>query len=527
MLSTIETYGVSMKNLTVHATHAGNLNSIQNGNLAGNANLDDIGNLLDGMFMTELDSASTALLSQLAVSAKEGKPSKEPLDTNPEEPVQDVNPVNLMDAMQLAASQALMQSQVPQAQNDAHVDVPLTTGDNSVSSIGQGGDPLSANTIAGIANQNLLNILNGTVPQALVKTPLLDKASPKMDANAVNTTNSQETNPNQLPLEPLSSKQNEFSKLNPIDNQIQQGTKLSGEVNSVNIQATPFNPLQNQPALLRSVTKGDTAPSNKQAVNSGPSVKLANLSDALESYDGAKVLSVDQSTNNPRISQPFVINSNQSQAIGSEEPTIKSSVNDAVTKPLANQDTKEATTDKKSFDEFSGIATGFMLNPGFTNHVAHEANLKLEAANTSLTAGPLHGELMAAAKSGGGRISLEVNPDNAGPIRIDLQIDQDGQARLVVQGASESTQARLEQGGDQLRQQFAEMGLQLSLDMRQNSANNAFNQQTNDSTNQFSNNQSKQIIASGANSNRIGSEDLSGANPQSSTDNSNVINLFA
>jgi hypothetical protein len=120
-----------------------------------------------------------------------------------------------------------------------------------------------------------------------------------------------------------------------------------------------------------------------------------------------------------------------------------------------------------------------------------------------------------------------VNPDNTGPIRIDLQIDQDGQARLVVQGASESTQARLEQGGDQLRQQFAEMGLQLSLDMRQNSANNAFNQQTNDSTNQFSNNQSKQIIASGANSNRIGSEDLSGANPQSSTDNSNVINLFA
>jgi hypothetical protein len=225
------------------------------------------------------------------------------------------------------------------------------------------------------------------------------------------------------------------------------------------------------------------------------------------------------------ISQAFASNTHQSQQMN---------LGAANTSPVAieiqsssNQDTKEEMINKKASDDFASISNGFLLNPSFTNHANHEVSLKLDAVNTSLTAGPLHSELISAAKSGGGRISLEVNPDNAGPIRIDLQIDQGGQARLVVQGASESTQARLEQGSDHLGEQFAQMGLQLSLDLRQNSANQTFNQQTNDFSNQFSNNQGQQNIASGVNSNRIGTEDLLVRNQQSNAGNSSGINLFA
>ena len=107
-------------------------------------------------------------------------------------------------------------------------------------------------------------------------------------------------------------------------------------------------------------------------------------------------------------------------------------------------------------------AAGLLAGAGFSQPM-HSGSLKLEATNTSLAAGPLYNEVMSAAKSGGGRIVLEVNPDNMGPIQIDLQIDQNGQALMIVNGASDATQARLEQGSSQLRQEFAQMGLNLSL----------------------------------------------------------------
>ena len=270
-----------------------------------------------------------------------------------------------------------------------------------------------------------------------------------------------------------------------------------------------------------------SSPLQSQPIAANQDIKVANISDALKSIGDVKVISVDQSFNKLSATQSLKIDNQQNQTLDSVD--VASSIPDSNTiKQLPiNQTSKETSEDKKSFEDFSGVSSGFMMNPGFTNHTNHEVSLKLEAVNTSLTSGPLHSELISAAKSGGGRISLEVNPDNTGPIRIDLQIDQGGQARLMVHGASESTQARLEQGGDQLRQQFAQMGLQLSLDMRQNSANNAFSQPSNDSTNQFSNNQSQQIIASSTNSNRIGNENLLGANQQLSADKSNGINLFA
>ncbi len=478
-----------MKNLTVNAQPAGNLNSITNGNPL--ANVDDVDGLIDSLFMTQLDSASSALLNQFSDNTPAKNSSKDALISSQDEPNMDLNPINLMDAMQLAASQAFIQAQVPILHTVPNSGLPLVSAPQ-LGPVEQSSDLLSVNTRVGIANQNLLNILNGAVPQNLANASSLASVT-------TNTTHLQEVSAGLLNTQNTSSLAIQSKvDLQPIHEEIAVNTQ---EVSSV-------------------------FPQN-QEVKATPNLKVANLSDALKSIGGVKVLSVDQSISNPKMTQSFAFDSQQSQGVDPGVIVANSNKIDAVEELPMNQVTKETVTEKKTFDEFSGVSTGFMLTPGFTNHVTHEVNLKLEAVNTSLTAGPLHSELISAAKSGGGRISLEVNPDNAGPVRIDLQIDQGGQARLVVQGASESTQARLEQGGDHLRQQFAQMGLQLSLDMRQNSANNAFNQQSNDSTSQFSNNRSQQIIASGVNSNRIGSEDLLGVNPRLNTDNSNGINLFA
>jgi hypothetical protein len=102
-------------------------------------------------------------------------------------------------------------------------------------------------------------------------------------------------------------------------------------------------------------------------------------------------------------------------------------------------------------------------------NTSNQQKIELKAAEVSLASGPLHEEVMNAAKSGGGRILLELTPPEQGTIRIDLRIDQAGRAHLIVEGASDATKSRLDQGGQNLKNEFAQMGLNLSLDLRQDS----------------------------------------------------------
>ena len=100
-------------------------------------------------------------------------------------------------------------------------------------------------------------------------------------------------------------------------------------------------------------------------------------------------------------------------------------------------------------------------------HSAAAQKMELKASEVSLASGPLHSEVMSAAKAGGGRIMLELTPPEQGTIRIDLRINSAGQAHLIVEGASDATKSRLDQGGQNLKNEFAQMGLNLSLDLRQ------------------------------------------------------------
>lgn len=111
----------------------------------------------------------------------------------------------------------------------------------------------------------------------------------------------------------------------------------------------------------------------------------------------------------------------------------------------------------------------FAANASQEFQLTQAAPIKLEPHNVSLASGPLNIEVMRVLKEGGGRVIMEVTPPDQGTLQLDLRLDNQGKAILTVDGASDSTRARLEQGSAELRQQLADMGLQLSLNMRQKS----------------------------------------------------------
>ena len=136
----------------------------------------------------------------------------------------------------------------------------------------------------------------------------------------------------------------------------------------------------------------------------------------------------------------------------------------------------EKPLDDSVGDDFSGnLLSASQVAQSTT--VSTPTQIAMSLNETSIVSGPLHSEIMSAAKSGGGRIQLELTPPEQGTIRIDLRIDQSGRAHLIVEGASDAAKARLDQGGQQLKNEFAQMGLNLSLDLRQGDSRFAQNQQ--------------------------------------------------
>ncbi|MEY3207244.1 MAG: hypothetical protein RIS77_617 [Pseudomonadota bacterium] len=136
----------------------------------------------------------------------------------------------------------------------------------------------------------------------------------------------------------------------------------------------------------------------------------------------------------------------------------------------------EKPLDKSVGDDFSGNLLS-ASQVAQSNSVSTPTQIAMSLNEASIVSGPLHSEIMSAAKSGGGRIQLELTPPEQGTIRIDLRIDQSGRAHLIVEGASDAAKARLDQGGQQLKNEFAQMGLNLSLDLRQGDSRFAQNQQ--------------------------------------------------
>ena len=162
-------------------------------------------------------------------------------------------------------------------------------------------------------------------------------------------------------------------------------------------------------------------------------------------------------------------------AKGAELDMQESVALDAVAiKDIALADSGEGLTMASTTNSVSGIADfGSRMTSPFSQELRlaqSAAPLRLEPQQASLVAGPLHVEVMRVLREGGGRVIMEVTPPDQGAIQLDLRLDGNGKAYLIVEGASDSTKARLEQGGAQLKEQLEQMGLSLSLDMRDRSS---------------------------------------------------------
>lgn len=505
------------------ATQNTNINAAQ-----GQSQGDQEGNL-DFLFMAELDMASMARLADvMAPPINTATTEPETIATDDAQTSQDLiltnsasDPAIFADLSQLAA-QMLIQNNA----NNANISNKAQSNQDTIDSIA------AQATSAGIANQQLLNALNAS--QAQVQNPapsLLTTSAPNIGVSQLNTEKNVE------PTDNLS--QVTTDNLSQVTTAQAKSDILKSDL-SPSEQAQMANLLNSKMSALNSPTNSniDGAKVNNQMIQANPNVVAQGL---------------DQKSVTPQVplngltkaeeatTKILYVNPNYDEAINSPKSFISSvgaqntadnlisnsGMRSMVESRLFENTLQAEKIEQKIGDEIMvDQAAGLLAGAGFSQPM-FSGSLKLEATNTSLAAGPLYNEVMSAAKSGGGRIVLEVNPDNMGPIQIDLQIDQNGQALMIVNGASDATQARLEQGSGQLRQEFAQMGLNLSLDMRQNSASNLFNQGGNGNSNPFNNSAAQQSNTSLTNSNKLLNINTLSSNRSNADRGSSGVNLFA
>ena len=91
--------------------------------------------------------------------------------------------------------------------------------------------------------------------------------------------------------------------------------------------------------------------------------------------------------------------------------------------------------------------------------------LRLPPHAARLDQGPVQAEILRFSQTGGGEIQVELTPPDQTKFTVTLKLDGKGEATLIVDGGSDSTRARLEQSAQGLREQFAQMGLNLNMNM--------------------------------------------------------------
>ena len=159
--------------------------------------------------------------------------------------------------------------------------------------------------------------------------------------------------------------------------------------------------------------------------------------------------------------------------------------------------------------------------------MAARTESRVEALRASLGSGPINMEVLKLTSAGGGRAVIEVTPPNQGPIRLDLQLDGNGKANLVVDGLTDSMKARLESSAGFLRQDMAGMGLTLNLELRERNDGQAamqFSQQFSGSNQSGGSGSSRADNGQGA---AIVGLTAPAGRGQSSTSTDNGVNLYA
>jgi len=286
------------------------------------------------------------------------------------------------------------------------------------------------------------------------------------------------------------------------------------KVLALETQGAANNPISNQAPVLVGAgqTLGDLTqkPVSVKATRSNSNgFDVGGASQTFGAMNTAKALAVSGAQQ----SQASTLGADKAPAPPVEASSAEASQN------LANTKDESAITNDAASSALAGSNALGNLQP----HLAANApKVQIAATDASLASGPMHAQIMSAARSGGGRIALELTPPGQGTIRIDLRIDQAGQAHLIVEGASDATKAKLDHGGQQLKNDFAQMGLNLSLDLRQGGS---FSQAQNQSSNsqQFSGFDSNSVAQVGATPvNSL----VSSSKPSDNIDNS-AVHLYA
>ena len=286
------------------------------------------------------------------------------------------------------------------------------------------------------------------------------------------------------------------------------------KVLALETQGAANNPISNQAPVLVGAgqTLGDLTqkPVSVKATRSNSNgFDVGGASQTFGAMNTAKALAVSGAQQ----SQASTLGADKAPAPPVEASSAEASQN------LANTKDGSAIANDAASSALAGSNALGNLQP----HLAANAPMvQIAATDASLASGPMHAQIMNAARSGGGRIALELTPPGQGTIRIDLRIDQAGQAHLIVEGASDATKARLDHGGQQLKNDFAQMGLNLSLDLRQGGS---FSQAQNQSSNsqQFSGFDSNSVAQVGATPvNSL----VSSSKPSDNIDNS-AVHLYA
>ncbi|QWD59737.1 flagellar hook-length control protein FliK [Polynucleobacter sp. MWH-UH35A] len=388
---------------------------------------------------------------------------------NSSDPAKNSEPLQLLMA-QLAAQSLAAQNAAVQTFNAANQASLGTNGSNTdlMALMGQVGQPIDAKQAA-LISQALTKAMkaSGQTPDAMMQSQvaaLLQSiqggAVQKSQNSLLNQTN------NQTPAQIASAIQ-AFAQKNGISLPPELQTQLTILINQGNDQASGIKLLGVQgDATLQAGTVDPTK-----------ATTIQNLTEANKAQvvPGAMTSSAEKLQKGKTLETPLALNAISDKSRNPKSGTLIDDAISAMAK-AQNESVKSTHVDHLSAQDnltqpdfnVLGAANsngGLIRLDG--NPTASAQKLELKASDVSLLSGPLHSEVMSAAKSGGGRIMLELTPPEQGTIRIDLRINSAGQAHLIVEGASDATKSRLDQGGQNLKNEFAQMGLNLSLDLRQ------------------------------------------------------------
>jgi len=251
---------------------------------------------------------------------------------------------------------------------------------------------------------------------------------------------------------------------------------------SVNDQA----PVQQGPVVAAQPAQVVLADVNAApgVVASQANISLSKDTESTDSNSASTPLQVPSVTSglvNPALSNAAMNGVNQSEKSAAIQASTASEASKLTAVVSSANSERGMAIAKKELDKIDASNVGLIkTDAGQTSFAANlnqelklsQGNIiKLEPHEASLSTGPLNAGVMQALKEGGGRVVMELSHPDQGTIQLDLRLDNQGKAYLTVEGASDSTRARLEQGSSQLKDQLASMGLSLTLDMRQQSEN--------------------------------------------------------